>query len=851
MTMRHFSFIKGLVAAALIAVIILPLFTYFYLYPAFSKLVIRETEIEAKRLASHLISYSLAETDTSDLLNKHIVTHIDQAVTDFEVLKVKLFTPAGKTVFSTDQREIGTFNDKAYFHDMIADGRPYSKVIKKNTRTLDGELAVRDVVEVYVPISTDNTARGAFEIYYDITNSQQKIYALLKRLNLSLMLIVTVLVLAVALGALRASRKIDRQQKSQESLRRERNFIHTILNTVSVAVMVFDRDLRITFLNHQGEKISGYSLEEVLGRHIWDFLLIPEEADKVRKALGTSLLNGETTRLDSFWVTKHGERRLLSWSNSTLTAVDGEPEYIIATGVDITESKQISSMLMQAKDEWENTFDTIGDAITIHDHEMNIIRANAAAQTIIGRPLSEIVSQKCYLLYHGTTCPPTECASCQTLKSGHPSITETYEPHLDKYLELKAYPRFDKNNKLNGMIHIVRDISQRKMAEEEQHQLQAQLIQSQKMEAIGQLAGGVAHDFNNLLTGIIGYVGLAREQVAADLPAHEDLTETLDLAKRAASLTRQLLAFSRRQILEPDSVNINNLVQDMSKLLQRLIGEDITLSFQPTPDIGQVFADPGQIEQVLVNLAVNSRQAMPNGGNLTITTSEVVLGETESNLRQVIVPPGSYIRLSIADTGIGIDKKIQQQIFDPFFTTKEVGIGSGLGLSTAYGIIKQHNGFIWVESEPGQGATFIIYLPVSESVEESEELGRNFRMVTSPTILVVEDDAAVLQVMQRMLQNLGYKAMTALGPDEAEEIFLNNRDEISLLLTDVILPLRNGKELFKRLHQQNPSMAVLYMSGHTQDIIIQKGILGKDFPFIKKPFTQDDLGRKLHSLLHP
>jgi PAS domain S-box-containing protein len=793
MTMRHFSFIKGLVAAALIAVIILPLFTYFYLYPAFTKLVIRETEFEAKRLASHLISYSLAETHTTDLLNKNIVTHIDQAVRDFDVLKVKLFTPAGKTVFSTDQREIGTFNDKDYFHDMIAAGRSYSKVIKKDTRTLDGELAVRDVVEVYVPISTDNTVRGAFEIYYDITNSQQAIYALLKRLNLNLMMIVAVLILAVALSALRTSRKIDSQQKSQESLRRERNFIHTILNTVSVAVMVFDRDLRITFLNHQGEKISGYSLEEVLGRHIWDFLLIPEETDKVRNALETSLRSGETTRLNNFWVTKKGEQRLLSWSNSILDRAAVKPEYIITTGADITESSRISSMLLQAKDEWENTFDTIGDAITIHDLEMNIIRANAAAQTIIGRPLSEIVGQKCYLLYHGTTCPPTECPSCQTMKSGQPSITETYEPHLDKYLELKAYPRFDKDNKLNGIIHIVRDISQRKMAEEEQQQLQAQLIQSQKMEAIGQLAGGVAHDFNNLLTGIIGYVGLARDQVAADSPAHGDLTETLDLAKRAASLTRQLLAFSRRQILEPESVNINNLVQDMSKLLQRLIGEDITLSFQPTPDIGQVVADPGQIEQVLVNLAVNSRQAMPNGGKLTITTSEAVLGETESSLRQVIVPPGSYIKLSVADTGIGIDKKIQQQIFDPFFTTKEVGIGSGLGLSTAYGIIKQHNGFIWVESDSGQGATFIIYLPVSESVGKSEEIGTSIGLETSPTILVVEDDAAVLQVMQRMLQ----------------------------------------------------------MSGHTQNIIIQKGILGKNFPFIKKPFTQDDLGRKLHSLLRP
>jgi PAS domain S-box-containing protein len=502
-------------------------------------------------------------------------------------------------------------------------------------------------------------------------------------------------------------------------------------------------------------------------------------------------------------------------------------------------------MLQQAKEDWETTFDSIDDPITIHDKNMNVIRANAAARKIIGLQTSDIIGQKCYTLYHGTTTAPGNCPSCSTLQSNKPSIAEIFEPHLHKYLEIKTFPRIDSNNKTIGIIHIARDISNRKRAEEKQQILQAQLLQSQKMEAIGQLAGGVAHDFNNLLTGIIGFVGLAKDQVEENSPISADLRETLDLAKRASSLTRQLLAFSRRQILAPEPVNLNDLVIDMSKMLKRLIGEDITLDLRPAGSIFLINADPGQIEQVLVNLTVNSRQAMPSGGALTIATTNVMLDETESILRKVDIPEGSYVMLTVTDTGIGIDQEIQQQIFDPFFTTKEVGIGSGLGLSTVYGIIKQHKGFVWVDSEPGKGATFIIYLPAAETIAAGTKTKMTVRSKESPTILVVEDDVAVLQVTERMLNNLGFSVLTAVSPDEAEKIFSHRTDTISLLLTDVILPTKNGKELYKSLQRIKPSLAILYMSGHTQDTLIQKNILAPDSPFIKKPFSQEDLEQRL------
>jgi PAS domain S-box-containing protein len=516
----------------------------------------------------------------------------------------------------------------------------------------------------------------------------------------------------------------------------------------------------------------------------------------------------------------------------------------------MTEIRHVSSLLDQTKGDWETTFNAIDEAIIINDNNMNVIQANIAAQEILGLKQLDIVGRKCYALLHGSSQPPEDCQACATLRTDQPTVAEIFEPHLQKHLKVKTYPRVDEQNNVIGRIHIISDISKRKISEEEQQKLQTQFLQSQKLEAIGQLAGGVAHDLNNLLTGILGFAGLARDQVDENSPISADLGETIELARRASDLTRQLLAFSRRQILEPEPVNLNDLVQNVSKMLRRLLGEDITFDFQPAPDLDLVSADPGQMEQVLVNLAVNSRQAMPQGGTLRIETARVMLDEAEFRLRRVDDPPGPYVRLTVADTGIGIEKSIQELIFDPFFTTKEVGIGSGLGLSTVYGIIKQHNGFIWVDSEPGEGAVFTIYLRVAEQVPSAEAGDEQPDIAArSATVFVVEDNAVVLQVMERMLSQLGYKVLAATEPDEAEAIFDRNREKVILLLTDVILPKRNGRELYNKLAQSVPHLPVLYMSGHTQDMLVQKGVLDPESAFIKKPFSQEDLDSKIQSLL--
>jgi len=377
-----------------------------------------------------------------------------------------------------------------------------------------------------------------------------------------------------------------------------------------------------------------------------------------------------------------------------------------------------------------------------------------------------------------------------------------------------------------------------------------QLRQSQKLEAIGRLAGGVAHDFNNILTGIKGYAKFALGELQEGTRGHEDIMEAIRLADRAADLTRQLLAFGRRQTLTPVVTSLNALISGLAKMLKRLIGEDIDMRFVPAPDVRNVKVDGGQIEQVLMNLAVNARDAMPGGGKLTIETANASLCESYASAH-VGVKPGLYSMIGVTDTGCGMDVPTQQQAFEPFFTTKEVGRGTGLGLSTAYGIVKQHGGNIWLYSEPGHGTTFKVYLPsvteraadvVTKETEEDAPGG-------TETILFVEDEAAVLAVGERMLTALGYEVLTASSPAEAREKQPRHEGKIDLLLADVIMPGSSGRELFDDLREKRQDLKVLYISGYTDAAIVHHGVLDSGTPFLQKPFTAEGLARKVREVL--
>jgi len=385
-------------------------------------------------------------------------------------------------------------------------------------------------------------------------------------------------------------------------------------------------------------------------------------------------------------------------------------------------------------------------------------------------------------------------------------------------------------------------------SEEERRQLEAQVRVSQKMEAIGRLAGGVAHDFNNLPSVILSYAEFAINRLRDDDPLRNDLLEVKKAGERAAVLTHQLLAFGSKHLLQPVPIDVNRIAEDVESMLRRILGEDIEFVQVLAPNLGVVKADPGQIEQVLVNLVVNAREAMPEGGTLTIETSNVEFGEEYAACRAE-VSPGSYVQIAVTDTGCGMDGQLKERIFEPFFTTK--GKGTGLGLSTVYGIVKRSGGRIWVYSEPGHGTTFKIYLPREPSLKATS---RRLRAIAAPgsgdeTILLVEDEKAIREVAKRALETAGYKVLSAAAADQAMQTAAQHKGEIHLLLTDVVMPRMSGRALAHEISKARPGIKIVYMSGYADNAFVNQGVVEEGTHFISKPFAGSDLTRKVRDVL--
>ncbi len=394
-----------------------------------------------------------------------------------------------------------------------------------------------------------------------------------------------------------------------------------------------------------------------------------------------------------------------------------------------------------------------------------------------------------------------------------------------------------------GRISAVRDITALRSLEQ-------QLRQAQKMEAVGRLAGGVAHDFNNLLTAIFGYSDLLGEELPPDHPGREDLQEIRTAATRAAALTRQLLAFSRQQVLAPVVLSLNDVVENIEKMLHRLLGEDIALEIHLAPDLGNVKADAGQLEQVIMNLAVNARDAMPTGGKLTIETADSDLDAGYAEQHQPVIP-GRYTMLAVSDTGTGMDETTKAKIFEPFFTTKEPGKGTGLGLATVYGIVKQSGGYVWLYSEPGTGATFKIYLPRVDAPLDAPIIAPApvGTVEGTETVLLAEDDSLVLPLARELLSKLGYRVLEARNSVEALAIARSHEGDIHLLVSDVVMPGGGGFQLAKHLLVERPRLRVLYMSGYTDEAVVRHGLLERGLNYLQKPFTPAVLARRVREVL--
>ncbi len=498
--------------------------------------------------------------------------------------------------------------------------------------------------------------------------------------------------------------------------------------------------------------------------------------------------------------------------------------------------------------EWKTTFDALSDAVFILDAEQRVMRCNKAAERILAYDTEAIIGQPCWEITHGTSEPVPDCP---LERMRHSLKRESREMQIkDRWYNVTVDPILSEDHRLLGAVHVMQDITERKSAEDERVNLQEQLQQAQRLESIGRLAGGVAHDFNNLLIIILGYGEMVLNKLHPEDPLRSYAKEILNAANRAAGLTRQLLAFSRKQTLQPVVLNLNDVLRNLEKMLRRLIGEDVSLEMALAEDLAPVLVDPGQIEQVIMNLAVNARDAMPQGGTLLMETSNVVLDEAYASTHSGVTP-GAYVRLAVTDTGCGMTKEVLDRIFEPFFTTKERGRGTGLGLSTVYGIVKQSGGNIWVYSEPQRGTTFKIYLPVSEAkVQPTVERERFMHPAgRGEHILVVEDDETLRKMMGNLLYELGYKVTLAANAGEALLLIEESGLKPDLILTDVVMPNMSGKQLIDRLMRTLPDLKVLYMSGYTDNAIVHYGVLDPSTPFIQKPFTRDAIALKIREIL--
>ncbi len=513
------------------------------------------------------------------------------------------------------------------------------------------------------------------------------------------------------------------------------------------------------------------------------------------------------------------------------------------------EKRRMEQALIESEEKYRELVDEVNDGFYISDSEGVLLFANKALAKMLGYEHPEKLIGKKFLEF----ITPETVEEVDKRFGGLVKGETHYEISVSKiigadgkerYLEVKP-SLILKEDKVVGARGVIRDITERQLLEQ-------QLRQSQKMEAVGRLAGGISHDFNNLLTVMIGYCQMVEKKIPEDNPLHKDVQEIKKSAIRAASLTKQLLAFSRKQILQPEKMNLNNIVAEMDVMLRRVIGEDIELLSVTCPELGLVMADPGQIEQVIMNLVVNARDAMPDGGKLTLETANVHLSENFVRLNPG-AKAGHYAMIAITDTGCGMDANTLSKLFEPFFTTKAPGKGTGLGLSTVYGIIKQSDGYISVYSEVGTGTTFKVYLPLVSGSVVDQKTGSGTGKVPlykpTETILLAEDEEAVRNLAQRILSEQGYKVLAASDALQALQILQEHKGKIDLLITDMIMPGMTGLGLVQRVQANYPQIKVMYISGYTDTAILHQGLLEPSTAFLQKPFTPHTLLKKIREVL--
>jgi PAS domain S-box-containing protein len=653
-------------------------------------------------------------------------------------------------------------------------------------------------------------------------------------------------------GLIIFSEVITESRQAEETLRTKEERLRLALEATNQGL--YDIDLRTgdTVVTAEYSSMLGY--DPATFRETdddWLELIHPEDRERVA-ATYRDYIAGHLPeyRVEYRQRTADGRWKwILSLGKVVERDAEGRALRMLGTHTDVTPLKEAEADRARLA----SAIEQVADAVMITDIEGAIRYVNPAFTAMTGYPYHEAIGENPRILKSGEQDEAFYRTIWEALRAGSTWSGQMVNRKKDgsRYVDASVIsPVRDGSGNIVSFVAVKRDITQDLADAAEKERLQGQLLQAQKLESVGRLAGGVAHDFNNMLSVIIGRVELALQSGRSAEAIRADLAEVLKAAQRSADLTHQLLAFARKQTVQPRMLNLNDAVANLLKLLRPLIGENIELAFQPGPDLRQVRIDPSQIDQLLANLVVNSRDAIRGTGRIAIATSNVTLGAHDSARLPGSIP-GDHVALTVDDNGSGMDVGTLSQIFEPFFTTKEEGKGTGLGLATVYGIVNQNNGLIDVRSAPGRGTTFTVYFPAAAAGEEVERVGP---LAASPllgdeTVLLVEDEPALLEIGRETLEGFGYRVLAAGTAAEAIRLAGEHRGDIALLVTDVVMPKMNGRELADRLVAERPGLACLFMSGYTADVIAPHGILDESLNFIQKPFTARRLAEKVREAI--
>lgn len=680
-------------------------------------------------------------------------------------------------------------------------------------------------------------------------------------------------------GLVGVSYEITQRKRMEEVLEKLKERYQGIIDDLPDMVCRYKPDTTIIFVNDAYAQYFGRTPKELIGTSFLE-LIPPEEHGFVLQSLASLSVESPIKTTEHKVISPEGGERWQLWRDRALFDEQGNITEIQAIGQDVTERKQAEGKLRRYREHLEemvrertaeltaavdllkeqilvgkrselfirNILESIDESLVVLDADYKVLSANRAFCEHAGLSLEEAKGRHCYELLHKRTSRCFEdggdCSVKRVFETGEPSSSKHTHTDGEKiiHVETKTYPMKDESGNITSVIQVIHDVTEKRKLEE-------QLRHSQKMEAIGQLAGGVAHDFNNRLAAITNYAYVLKTKLSPDDPLVVHINSIMNSAERAAHLTQNLLTFSRKHVMDPRPVKLNGIVSGVEKLIARSMGGDIELRTELSSDELVVMADTDQMEHVLINLATNARDAIPGSGQVSISTSRVELGRRFFEGRSAN-RPGSYAMIVFRDSGSGMDEGTRAKVFEPFFTTKAVGKGTGLGLSIVYGIIKQHRGFIDVESSPGEGTVFHLYLPLlSSKVKHVQALVAPAPAKGSETVLLAEDDDDVRRPLKQMLEEHGYEVIEALNGPEAVERFLQSRKKVGLLMLDVILPAMNGVEVLKEIRKVEPGIRAIFTSGYSEDQIRRKGLLEPGTMFLSKPVTPEVLLRKVREAI--